>query len=87
MAQHDVLPEDHVAPARAEQQRIQRLAQHEPGRTRSGLREKHHELVAEQRTEAGPADDQRLILRARRHPGTEQVVLRPRDSRPPIAVP
>ena len=34
MAQHDVLPEDDVAAARAEQRRVERLAQHEPERAR-----------------------------------------------------
>ena len=40
MAQHDVLAEDDVAAARAEQQRIQRLAQRQPERAGTRLRER-----------------------------------------------
>ena len=62
MAQHDVLPEDDVAPAGAEQQRIQTSAQREPQRARHALRQQHDELVLEERTPAGFADDQRRVF-------------------------
>ena len=48
MTQHDVLAEDHVAAARAEQQGIQRLSQRQPQRARHALRQQHDELVLQQ---------------------------------------
>ena len=47
MAQHDVLPEHDVSSARAEQQRIQALAQRQPQRARHALGKQHDELVLE----------------------------------------
>ena len=81
MAQHDVLSEDDVAPARTQQQRIQPLAQHEPERARSRLRGRHDELVLQQRPEPRTADDQRSVLRGGGAPGIEELLLRFRDRR------
>ena len=63
MAQDDVLAEDDVAPARAEQRRIERLAQHEAQRAGTGLRERDDELVLQQRAEPGSPDDEGRVLR------------------------
>ena len=53
MPQHDVLAEDDVAAAAAEQPRIHRLAQRETERARHRLRDEHDELVLEQRAQPG----------------------------------
>ena len=79
MPQHDVLAEDDVAAAAAEQPRIQRLAQREPERARDGLRDEHDELVLEQRAQPGRPTTSALYF-ARAPPAcAEQLVLRARD--------
>ena len=66
MPEDDVLTEDDVAPARAEQQRIQRLSKHEAQRASPRLCDRHHDLVLEQRSETRTSDDQRGVLLAAR---------------------
>src|SRR5262249_25758294 len=74
--EHDVLAEDHVAPAGAEQQREERPSQREPERAGHVLRRELHALVAEKRAPARKADDQRRIFFARGLAAGEQLVLR-----------
>ena len=80
VAQHDVLAEDDVAAAAAEEQRVQRLADRQPDRARPRLREHDDQLVAQQRAEARPADDERRVFRAARRAGREQLILRALDA-------
>ena len=79
MAQHDVLAEDDVAAAGAEQRRVERLAQREPERAGHALRGERDELVPDERAPAGAPDDQRDVLLARRLAPVEQLVLRAGD--------
>jgi hypothetical protein len=51
VAEHDVLAENHVSAARAEQERIERLAQDETERPRARLREGDDKLVLQERRE------------------------------------
>src|SRR5439155_8920560 len=75
MSQHDVLTEDDVAPARAEEPRVQHLAQGEPERARNSLRGEHDELMLDKRAQSRPADNELGVLRAARFARREQLFL------------
>src|SRR5262245_8823152 len=75
MSNYHVLPEDDAAPARPEEQRIERLAQREPQCAWHMLRHQHDGLVSEERTPTGTADDQTSVLLPRRLAAIEQLIL------------
>ena len=79
MPQHDVLAEDDVAAAAAEQHRVEGLAERQTERAGHALREQHDELVLEQRRQPGPADDQRAVFGAGAAALAKELVLRARD--------
>ena len=81
MAQHDVLAEDDVAAAGAEQRRIERLAQRQPERAGTRLREHDDQLVLQQRAETRPPDHELGVFLPARLAGREQLVLRLADPR------
>ena len=66
MAQHDVLAEHDVAPARAEQRRIQRLAEREArARPAAAWAIETTSSYLQQRAQPRPADDERRVLLSR----------------------
>ena len=75
MTEHDVLPEDHVAPTRAEERRIQRFAQRESEGARHPLRREGHGLVLDERTHAGTADNELRVFGARGLAPIEELIL------------
>src|SRR6185295_8309986 len=81
MAQHDVLAEDDVPAARAEERREERLAQRETERAGHVLAEELHEFVVKERAPAGPADHERRVPLACRLPAREQLLLGPGNLR------
>jgi hypothetical protein len=81
VAEDHVLSENHVAAARAEQPRVQRLAQRQADRAGACLGQRHDEFVPDQGGEAGTADDERRVLRPARRAGGEKLLLRLCDFR------
>ena len=76
MPKDDVLAEDDVASAAAEQHRVTGLAERQPERARHALREQHDELVLDERRQAGLADDQGAVFGARPAAPAKELILR-----------
>ena len=76
MAQGDVLAEDHVAAAGAEQPGVHRLAERQAERARHPLRDEVHELVGQERAPAGRPTTSRWYFSRAPTVGVEQLRLR-----------
>ncbi len=81
MPQDHVLSEDDVAPAGAEQKRIQRLSQYQAERAGDVLRQQRHGLMEDERLPPGPSDDERDVFLTRGFPGIEELILRAGNGR------
>ena len=62
VAQHDALAEDDALPHRAEEERVEELAQEEAERSRNPGAREHHRLVEHEAPEAPAAHHQVLVL-------------------------